>query len=424
TGSHEEVNATKASTSRVNKFTKSKKKKPKRLCKFCNTWNVHLTRHLKRKHKTEEEVVLALKLPRKDQAIKKEGIFKANIENRKTNKDALLIRERCQGSGETVMCTGCRGFYDAKSIFKHKRTCERNVSALSNTAKLYELSDSAEAAGVDSDFKDNILDRFRKDEVGKICRTDLVTILFGKKQWAKSIKKERNITMSEMRLYASLILAFRLETGDEEASGQEILNYRRFEALEKAIKSISTKETGEDKVGLKVRIGFVLKRAAKIMRGYFVMKADAQKEADMTRFLDVIELQWHYIFLPAQIECEQRRTGLRKPSAMPDEEDISVFRDFIKHEMVKLTEQYEMWDKHTFVRARNLVVARLTMFNARRGGEPARLTLKEWKEAITDAWIDPNLVEKVDDPMEKHLLENLKLAYQSGKALRFEIEWK
>ncbi|GFR97222.1 histone-lysine N-methyltransferase SETD8-A [Elysia marginata] len=170
--------------------------------------------------------------------------------------------------------------------------------------------------------------------------------------------------MSEMRLYASLILAFRLETGDEEASGQETLNYRRFEALEKAIKSISTKETGEDKVGLKVRIGFVLKRAAKIMRGYFVMKADAQKEADMTRFLDMIELQWHYIFLPAQIECEQRRTGLRKPSAMPDEEDISVFRDFIKQEMVKLIEQYEMWDKHTFVRARNLVVARLTMFNA------------------------------------------------------------
>ena len=98
---------------------------------------------------------------------------------------------------------------------------------------------------------------------------------------------------------------------------------------------------------------------------------------------------------------------------MPDEDDVSLFRDFIKQEMVKLAEQYEVWDKHTFVRARNLVVARLTMFNAR-----ARLTLKEWKEAITYAWIDPNLVEKVDDPMEKHLLENLKLAYQSGKGSR------
>ena len=44
-----------------------------------------------------------------------------------------------------------------------------------------ELSDSAEAAGVDSEFRRNILDRFRKDDVGDICRTDFVTILFGKK---------------------------------------------------------------------------------------------------------------------------------------------------------------------------------------------------------------------------------------------------
>ena len=139
------------------------------------------------------------------------------------------------------MCTGCRGFCDAKSIFKHERMCERNVSALSNTAKLYELSDSAEAAGVGQDFKENVLDRFRKDDVGQICRTDLVTIIFGKKQWAKSVKKERNITMSEMRIFANLILAFRLQTGEEGASGQEILNYRRFEALEKAMKLVTTR---------------------------------------------------------------------------------------------------------------------------------------------------------------------------------------
>ena len=111
------------------------------------------------------------------------------MENRKINKDALLIRERRQGSAETVKCTGCRGFNDAKSIFKHKRTCERNVSAISNIAKLYELSDSAEAAGVDNDFKENVLDRFRKDDVGQICRTDLVTIL-GKNNGQNLLKKK------------------------------------------------------------------------------------------------------------------------------------------------------------------------------------------------------------------------------------------
>ena len=36
-------------------------------------------------------------------------------------------------------------------------------------------------------------------------------------------------------------------------------------------------------------------------------------------------------------------------------------------------------DEYVFLR--NAVVCRLTLFNTRRGGEPSRLTLKEWDEA-------------------------------------------
>ncbi len=315
------------------------------------------------------------------------------------------------------MCSGCRGFYDAKTIYKHKRFCEKNLSEQSNIVRISELSDSAEAAGADLEFRRNILDRFRKDDVGEICRTDFVTILFGKKQWARSSKKERTVTMADMRIIGNLIFGFRSESGDQKKSGIDVLDYKQFDILEKVIKKRSIKEVGE-KVGLKVRIGFVLKRAVKVMRGYFVMKEDSIKEVDMTRFLDVLNLNWDFIFFTAQIECELRRDGLRKPLAMPDEDDISLLKNFITEELNKLTEKFELWDRHHFVKVRNLVVARLTMFNARRGGEPARLTLNEWKEAMEGSWIDPNMVEKIDDPIEKYLIKNLKLAYQSGKGSR------
>ena len=93
---------------------------------------------MKRKHKDEEEVVLALKLPKKDQekafgALKREGIFMANMKRLESDKSAPLIKERSQRAADTVLCSGCRGFYDAKSIFKHKRLCEKNVSDLSKT---------------------------------------------------------------------------------------------------------------------------------------------------------------------------------------------------------------------------------------------------------------------------------------------------
>jgi hypothetical protein len=66
---------------------------------------------------------------------------------------------------------------------------------------------------------------------------------------------------------------------------------------------------------------------------------------------------------------------------------------------------------------RNLIVARLTLSNARRVGEPASMLLINWTDAEKGAWIDPQLVDSVDT-MDKYLLDHFKLAYQTGKSNR------
>ena len=69
--------------------------------------------------------------------------------------------------------------------------------------------------------------------------------------------------------------------------------------------------------------------------------------------------------------------------AMPVEEDVSKLRAFILHEMQKLSDDELMkWEHHDFVKVRNLIFSRLTMFNARRGCEPDRLALQEWEQAM------------------------------------------
>ncbi|KAK3735160.1 hypothetical protein RRG08_061704 [Elysia crispata] len=64
---------------------------------------------------------------------------------------------------------------------------------------------------------------------------------------------------------------------------------------------------------------------------------------------------------------------------------------------------------------RNLIVSRLTICSARRGGEPARLTLSEWKEAEEGVWVDPELAENITDPLEENLLRGAMLADMAGK---------
>ena len=110
---------------------------------------------------------------------------------------------------------------------------------------------------------------------------------------------------------------------------------------------------------------------------------------------------------------QNKQTNLRKPQALPVEKDVEILKDYIC-KRIKTINQLNTWNIHNYVEMRDLVVARLTLFNARRGGEPSRLLLSEWNEAKNENWINKNYAETLDD-LDKELLNQLKLTYQSGK---------
>ena len=68
---------------------------------------------------------------------------------------------------------------------------------------------------------------------------------------------------------------------------------------------------------------------------------------------------------------------------------------------------FNLRDSHTFIELRDCCCARLTLFNARRGGEPARLLLTEWKDAVNGSGLDQQRMHYVEDPIEKALIKSL-----------------
>jgi len=81
-------------------------------------------------------------------------------------------------------------------------------------------------------------------------------------------------------------------------------------------------------------------------------------------------------------------------------------------------DQFLLWTSSEFIELRSLLVSRLTLFNSRRGGEPARLLLSEWRDAESSAWISDEMSQRIDDLLEKALLGKYLLAYQRGKGSR------
>ena len=54
-------------------------------------------------------------------------------------------------------------------------------------------------------------------------------------------------------------------------------------------------------------------------------------------------------------------------------------------------------EEKCFVKLRDAACTRLSLLNASRGAEPARLSIEEWVDAKQDKWIDKQRLANLDD---------------------------
>ena len=56
---------------------------------------------------------------------------------------------------------------------------------------------------------------------------------------------------------------------------------------------------------------------------------------------------------------------------------------------------------------RSLLVALVTLWNARRGEEGSRLMISEFQDALKGRWLQADQIEEVEDQAEKYLIGNI-----------------
>ena len=228
--------------------------------------------------------------------------------------------------------------------------------------------------------------------------------------------------MRDMRRLAALTIAFKdaAHRENKALSSEDILHCTHFEYLECAVEELSTRSdaNGELKAGTKLALGYMLKTTAKVMKGKYLIEDQDEKARDVDNFTTVLNLKWGDLFGDA--ECQvvtNRQERLRQPAHLPNDGDVDKIRGYTMSSIADLCAQqeYVFWTSSEFIQLRDLLVSRLTLFNARRGGEPCRLLMKEWEDAENDVWLPADSVERIDDPAMKVLVGMFKLAYQAGK---------
>ena len=363
-------------------------------------------------HKDEEKVKHAMALPKRSKAHKdafdafrKEGILNTNLQGQ--GKKTLEAERVTSVKGPLVKCTSCNGFYSKTSFYKHKKRCTTSAIPVS-TKCLKEASKTLTAR-----FAKEVLSCFRDDDVGHICLTENLLKVIGHKLFQRTFRRfdkameGKKSVMNDMRLLARLYVAYGVDH-----TFFEMFQRTNFLKLEAAVEEI-TVEDGTLKHGLKNKLYYLLKNSCLILEGHFLSMDDEASARCMGDFRTLLSLNQNSVFADAAYAINKsRQEKLRAPELEADEEEVRLLHSRTKSIIREISLESTL-NQHSFIELRDAICCRLTMFNARRGGEPSRMTLKHFNDAMIERWVG----KKTDNlpEMQKDLFKEMKIAYQTGK---------
>uniref|UniRef100_A0A7M5XJL2 Uncharacterized protein n=1 Tax=Clytia hemisphaerica TaxID=252671 RepID=A0A7M5XJL2_9CNID len=411
-----------------NEVVIQKEKRPDRPCPFgCKKPQSVLTRHLKLIHKNEPAVKNAMSKPqgpKRNKAFdlsKKEGIFQHNQkEMAKESPEYMRERKPKLNSNQNsidklVVCAKCKGTYSKGFKARHQIECGKTDGQV--MIPMIPASDLKIVTEYPNSFME-VINKMNIDDVSDLAKTDPLILVVGariyngNKSKSEKLNEVEKRVRSTMRLLSRILLKFRQSYG-EKKDLSVVFHMTNLKHLRFAIEELTESEEAI-KSGLKVQIQNVIKQSAKVLEAHFLIEGKSQEATDVCDFVKVFHLVEDEIFNGALYAIKQKRNKTtRKPANLPDEDLVQELKAYILKVTLKSNFIFQS-PKDVFVDVRDAACARLTMFNGRRGGEPARLYVYQWTEALKGDWIRPKLRE---DYIASVKTKN-RITYQEGKGLK------
>ena len=353
---------------------------------------------------------------------RREGMHDYNMEQLATSdcKNENLMRERKPKTEDSLrMCKGCKRFFSNRTFYKHRKDCN------SDDVLPLKMGTVKSNTHTDTDFQENILNRFRDSDVGNLIRENATIQAVGFRHYCtrrnerSKIVEVRKEVMCEMRELGRLHHCFQ-SLDSSAVKFEEMFTRSHLKALQEAMNKLASKDDKDEtneKYGLKINLNSVVQKTIKTLKGLYSESMEDNKLHELNLFETVYNFRLPEILAKARYQqVKMSMDKARKPQNLPNELNLENLRSYISGEIQGLTNDFDMTN-YTWLRS--LVVSRLTLYNARRGEEGSRILLKEWIDALNNVWVPPEQIQKVNDIGEQYLVGKFKLAYLHGKGKMF-----
>ena len=254
----------------------------------------------------------------------------------------------------------------------------------------------------------------KSDEIITLIENDEGILLYGFTLYEKGGDSSFNEISSKLRGLSRLVLQYRQLFGSD-ASSFSMIDPGSWDNVIQAAKALVGCQ--KQKVGLPsllLGLGRSLACLASAKRAIGIRLKDDNMVNDARSFLELHATEWSIYSKHAQDAMKKDNI----PEDLPLSSDIDKLKDYLLQQTSSLSNVDEeigmtklIWSKLQFV-----TLARIIIFNARRGSEPSKLTMSQWENS--DIWKRQEDIDNLEDPIEKALAKRLKVVYVTGKRKR------
>ncbi|XP_028414257.1 uncharacterized protein LOC114537315 [Dendronephthya gigantea] len=364
------------------------------------------------------------------------GNFNHNVKVME-KKDGELKVDRRPGQAREVKasqylpCTICNGFFLAHELSRHGATCMRSCESdkkekpsakrMRFDGKLLLAETNLEAC---SKQLQNVLLIMAHDDISAVAQADPTILAVGSDMVdQKGVEKATEISQ-KMRLLARVLIEMRKLTGKPDASLSTIITPLHFDSFLQCARNLGGYVVNQNgsrnfkSPSTAVKCGYATMTACKILRGKALRDCDMDRKKEVDNFLELYETEWgKKITSPAHDNLGEKKNN--KPDVLPLTSDLLKLRDYLLRAISEKTESLKQdANKENFRALSEVCLARLIMFNKRRGGETARMKLAAYSNRFN--WKDNHNQEVLQSlsTSEKQLCDKFDMVEIVGKRNR------
>ncbi|ROI46639.1 N-lysine methyltransferase KMT5A [Anabarilius grahami] len=368
-------------------------------CFVCGKPQTKFARHLERHVNENAEIALALQFPKssKDRKVLLEkfrnlGNFKHNSVVKTTGSGCLKVKRSSKQSSipETYdYCLYCKGMLSRKELSRHMKRCalrpENNVEeGPESRDRVFGIASaqSTMSQPISSELW-SVLGKMHKDDVSTAIRNDHYLMQFAQSLFNKhgSDRSKHEYIRQKVRELGRLLVTLRHTTRIHNM--EEAIKPGNFFILTSAVKRVSgfDNENNTFKApSLALKIGHSLRKISDLIMCRALMEEDQEVIDSIRRFHTLHETKWSELVSHSALS-NLSEAKYNKSTRLPLAKDVQKLQLYLGQQ-VELTKE-KLADNPTagsYAALAKVTLCQVILFNRRREGEVARMTVKNFED--------------------------------------------